>query len=727
MKHSHSFSPDPERSCGTILSDRSKKGRRIAVSFGVAFSLLLIVTCFFLSGCELGSHGGEITVKVPVMLADAEGITVMSENPCYVPLGGDAVFSVEAPEGLVINNLPGNASYHHGTITLSGVYFPTTLNLDTHQRVKCDFSAASASDEMGSVSSTLENGSHFSETEVTLSAQAAEGYLFVGFSVGETAENGGEIVSADATYTFTLSESVTLYANFASEWVDPALTVSVPKNNWILIYHSNGGVLSSTGEEGSMSDRFSSIYYHCPNTLADRDYFERDGYVLYGYNTAADGSGTYYAPGWNVVMPERGAISLFCMWAKVSDVSDFTYDSASDGGVRIRTYTGSDSFVVIPETINGKAVTEIGPYAFDQNKTMKSVMITKNIRTVYGAAFRSCTALESLYFSDSVTSIDDGAFAKCDNFSKLYMMAVVYPTYGSSRNGTYAIKFERLITAEGRKLVVISGSNTAYGIDSAALETLLSAGGQEFSVVNYGQNAGTAAAFYIEVISHFVNEGDIVLHAPECNKFQYGYNEINTTLWQIFEGAYDAFSYVDIREYSNLFSSFTTFNAARNQTSYGSDPYESYTKDTVNSYGDYSLLKEGYASAYQTSVNKYKANGGTGSMTFKGGPSYITSYGNAINRVYDMVSTRGGTVLFTFAAINRACLTSDAQTVGGAQQTAYEKAVDEYLHAARISTVSTYTMDCEYFYNSDYHLGTAGATERTKRIAVDLLAYFNAS
>ena len=53
--------------------------------------------------------------------------------------------------------------------------------------------------------------------------------------------------------------------------------------------------------------------------------------------------------------------------------------------------------------------------------------------------------------------------------------------------------------------------------------------------------------FLISGKTHTANEGDILVLAPEINKFQFGYSEINTTLWQIFEGAYDAFSCVDIR------------------------------------------------------------------------------------------------------------------------------------------------------------------------------------
>ena len=405
---------------------------------------LLLVALFLFSGCEI-AEGGQITV--PVMLADVDGIRVVSENPVQVPLGETASFRVEIDADIAIDGLPDGVSVGDGVITVPSVYFPKTVKLATHRRVSCDLYTDVAIYGTGELTSNVGNGTFWSETEVVLTAVPTEGFLFTGFSIGATAEEGGEIIAIEPTYTFTLSESVKIYANFAMEWVDPATTVKVPEDKWVLIYHANGGYLTDTKKDGTKTVEFSNTYYHCPNTLADRDYFDRDGYVLYGYNTKADGSGTYYAPGWNVVMPERGAISLFCMWAKVSDAKDFEY-RMQDGVAYLTKYTGNDEFVVIPETLNGAPVYGIMSRVFEGNQTMKSLMITKNVRKIADRAVFECASFENLYFSDSVTEMTDGAFQKCDNFHRLYLLAVVQPRYLSSRNGTYAIKYERLITAE---------------------------------------------------------------------------------------------------------------------------------------------------------------------------------------------------------------------------------------------------------------------------------------
>lgn len=708
----------------TLLNGKPHGNRARKAGF---LCLLAIVAVFLFVGCTFSQNeNGVWTPTVSVMVADVDGITVKSENPARIPIGADAVFEIEVADGLVIDKMPDGVVIEDGKMTLSSVFFPRTLRFETHRRTLCDFSAMVAEFGTGTVDATVGNGSHWSETEITVTATPEEGFLFAGFSLGKPVESGGTIISVDSSYTFALSESISIFANFTMEWVDPATTVEVPPDKWVLLYHANGGALTETGMDGIKTQYFSNTYYLCPNTLTDRDYFSREGYVLYGYNTEADGSGTYYGLGWNVVMPERGAISLYCMWAKMSDPKDFTYKVTSSGALTLTKYTGNDEFVVLPDEIDGKRVVSVMSRTFENNTTMKKVMITKNIKTLYDKVFLGCTELSEMYFTDTVTTVGDALLSKCDKFNKIYMLAYINPHYRSSRNGTYAIKYERLITAPGKKLIIASGSNSAYGIDSAQLEGILKRGGHPFSVVNYGQNAGTALTFYCEVISAHMNEGDVLVLAPEINQFQFGYSEINTTLWQIFEGAYNAFSDVDISRYTHFFSSFQTFNNARNQTKFSETAYETYTKDTVNFYGDYSLKKEGYTKDYGNTVKSLLNKGGVGSWTYNSCINHMKNHAAKLNRVLDMVANKGGTVLISFAATNIITMNADSQIAGGKIQTAYEAAVDEYLHGTRISRVATYTMPTEMFYNSHNHLGTAGATERTRRIGNDLLSYFDA-
>lgn len=73
---------------------------------------------------------------------------------------------------------------------------------------------------------------------------------------------------------------------------------------------------------------------------------------------------------------------------------NYAYRVLEDGTAEITRYSGEDSVLKIPNTLDGKTVTSIGGYAF-----------------------YDCSALTSIELPDSVTSIGDEAFEGCINLT----------------------------------------------------------------------------------------------------------------------------------------------------------------------------------------------------------------------------------------------------------------------------------------------------------------------
>ena len=637
-------------------------------------------------------------MTVSVMLQEAEGLTIKSENPIAVKVGENATFEVEVAQGYKIDTLTNGAVYEDGVITLSEVRYPTTVEPKTRTLNKF-LMTVSNNPEHGRIRSSVAGGNVREDTEVTLSVTPGEGMVFLGYSLGASAAAGAEIVCTTPEYTFLMKEEVEVFTNYYNVG-----------DGRLIVYDSNGG------DQPKQYDTFSnSSHYICPHALINTDYFTREGYVLYGYNTEPDGSGIYYGPGWNIIMPEDDSVpmTLYAQWFPVTEKEAFTYTvNETKKNILITGYTGNHEMVVIPETIDGYPVASVSKGTF-QNCNFKTLYISKNIQSFNSGAVTNCKQFETLYMSDTVRAISDSAFSGCTNFKTLYMLACMEPRYCASRNGNYMVKYQRLITAESPKLVIHSGSNTSYGIDSALLEELL---GNRYSVVNYGCNQGTPACFYYDVIADFIQEGDVVVHAPEIYNYQWGYNEMNTTTWQIFEGAYDAFIHVDIRNYFNVFNSFNSFNASR----YTMTPrsYENYSSETVNKYGDYIKEKIG-SGGIQSTINNLLANGGKGSRDMD--PNYLSqSYVANLNREFDNITAAGGKVYITFCSVMKIELNQASQ--GIERQTAYKNAVIKNIRGTVISEPGTYVMDYKYFFNSIYHLNTEGSQVRTRWLAQDILA-----
>ncbi len=73
----------------------------------------------------------------------------------------------------------------------------------------------------------------------------------------------------------------------------------------------------------------------------------------------------------------------------------------------ITEYLGSDSEVVIPSTIDGYQITEIGRSSFALNETITSVVIPEGVKTIGDGAFAHCTNLAEITLPDSIERIEN--------------------------------------------------------------------------------------------------------------------------------------------------------------------------------------------------------------------------------------------------------------------------------------------------------------------------------
>ena len=84
------------------------------------------------------------------------------------------------------------------------------------------------------------------------------------------------------------------------------------------------------------------------------------------------------------------------------------------------------------------------------------------------------------------------------------------PGFGDTYESVIQRKYEKLKNIEGPKIVIIGGSNAAFGIDVPLME-------QEtgYPVANMGMHAGFGKLFMTEVAKDHIGEGDIIILAYE--------------------------------------------------------------------------------------------------------------------------------------------------------------------------------------------------------------------
>lgn len=102
-------------------------------------------------------------------------------------------------------------------------------------------------------------------------------------------------------------------------------------------------------------------------------------------------------------------------WIFSAPGNEFEIESISETECRItRYYRIASSGVVIPDSINGATVTEIGPSAFIHCKLLKRVTIPNTVTKIGEWAFYNCNRLESIIIPNSVTEFGKYAFSSCD-------------------------------------------------------------------------------------------------------------------------------------------------------------------------------------------------------------------------------------------------------------------------------------------------------------------------
>lgn len=666
------------------------------------FGLLLLV--LLLSACGGGEAGGAYTF--PVMLALPEGMTLADtgQNPLQIASGEDAVFPVVLEMGYEVRESEAY-TYADGVLTVHDVRYPATVQValafdaDAWAGLDADeiprsgsftFSLGIDNEVCGRTDGSTEPGTYPLGTEICLRAETIAGGRFVCWSLGAPVAKGGRPLAYTPEYTFRIGRDMRVFANFGNP--DTAT----------LLYDANGGV---TADGGTYLRHDSQVdYYIYPHTLPSQGQMTREGYLLYAYNTAADGSGTEYTFGANVPVPESGTMMLYAQWMK-ADPDCFTY-IVHNNEVQITGCTSDAAVVVLPERIDGMPVTYLRTGALDGLEQMTTLVAPPTLRIVQTRAIRNCPNFKMLYLCDSILLIPDDFCENCPEFQTLKLGAVRDPVHMTTLTATTGIKFQRLLQVKGqKKLIVIAGSSAAYGLRSQMLEELL---GGEYAVVNYGNNWTTPSVVFLDIVTDFIDEGDIVLLAPEPRSAQLGDNTMNVTTWQLIEAALDCVQYVDVREYKGFFSTLSNFNAARSQMK--AQTYAHHHSFVVDHRGDYSTFFPRQSDTYVKTKNSFSLS-----------PSLITDASAArLNARTTAIRARGGEVYLSFSPVNENSLTANARQ--RIVQLAYERAVVSRLDAIPISSVSDYIFAGTYFYNSDLHLCTEGAQIRTKKLAEQLIA-----
>lgn len=512
------------------------------------------------------------------------------------------------------------------------------------------------------------------------------------------------IQQADIGNSMTLTLKKVRYSELVS--------LDIKKSNLNINYFANGGIRLDNGS-ASEAVQVAVLPSHLRiNTAKGTDIFSRKGYTLIGWNTASDGSGEHIGLGSRVEITNE--MLLYAEWSKWSDSNDFSYE-IDNNSVIITGYKGNEDKITVPAEINNMPVIAIEANGF-LNVQCEIVVLPSSIRRLESYAFKN-SALKEIYLYDNLSYVNDYTFEGCTELTTLHINAIELPVYSGSYYDTFQDKYDWLFSLKNhQKIVLFSGSSTRFGYDCEMLKEAF----PDYEIVNMGVFAYTNAVPQLQLILDCMDDGDILIHAPEFDAAKRQFcttQDVDSAIFSMMESDYDTFAKLDLRKFQKVFSSFNSYlNTKSNMTSSSYDLSASnfdengtpVDEPSYNKYGDYILYRPNSTSVkpiYGLPVD----------YTIKAFP--LEQYLTPLNQMYTSFLEKGIRVYFTYAPRNIYAISEDSTLEE-------REKLDQYFRQNLIVPVISNMEDSlyqgTYLYGTDNHLSTEGAKIRTEKIIEDL-------
>lgn len=280
--------------------------------------------------------------------------------------------------------------------------------------------------------------------------------------------------------------------------------------------------------------------------------------------------------------------------------------------------------------------------------------------------------------------------------------------YGETYYAALPKQYDRLCSVNEPKVIVVGGSNVAFGLDSELFEEL------------YGRPSvafGLYGSFGVKVMMDWskanINSGDIVVLAPELSSDALSLYFGAESVLKATEGRFDILSKIAFENVGDILGAswgFASTKIKNSRSEEGFDIEGVYRESAVNEYGEIGkdlFPREGniLATGYLSEPVTYD-------------PATISAeFIDYVNEYTAYCQFRGATVYYSFSPVNERAVNP---------MTMYEDTANYYMYLREkldcevISNPTDYIYDYRYFYDTNFHLNDSGVVLRTAQLVRDL-------
>lgn len=283
--------------------------------------------------------------------------------------------------------------------------------------------------------------------------------------------------------------------------------------------------------------------------------------------------------------------------------------------------------------------------------------------------------------------------------------------YGESYYAQLSPMVQRLTEASGQKLILVGGSSVAFGTDTDLLDETLAHYGYDYTVCPMGLYAAVGSSAMLELTQRALQPGDIVILAVEPTKETMSTYFGATAFWKCAENDPGLLLTLSSEKRAALAGSYIPYLQERWHI------FES---------GVYPKAEGVYTrSAFSQSCNMvYPREGNTMVLGFDPSSpidlstlSFDEDFVRQVNDFCAEAQQKGASVYWSFSPMNRSAVTDASQLV---LEDFFARCNQCFL-CPIISDPTRYILDSGWFYDSNFHLNSAGAVLRTQMLAADIL------
>jgi len=270
------------------------------------------------------------------------------------------------------------------------------------------------------------------------------------------------------------------------------------------------------------------------------------------------------------------------------------------------------------------------------------------------------------------------------------------PQYSEEYMASLRDKFARVKMIDEPKIILVGGSNVAFGFDSELLENEM-----EMPVVNFGLHANLSQSFVSDLIKKQLNPGDIVVLAPEY--YDYLDEKCDYVIaWLAIENDMPLFTAAAFSGHlGGMLDAFPTYfhRAMKRFLKNDMSVDNELARRLFNERGDYNAMRP----------HRIVEVGETNSFASDFLSDFLRDYWNELD---DLVLKEGAVLYMSCPPIVGESLMVDLDDL--------QTELEDKLNFPVISTLTDYVYPLDNFYDTGFHLNDYGRMVRTEQLVKDL-------